>query len=339
MKIAYIKCMSGSSLGAGGGFNQFQKNNQNVKGNNTNPIARLSRKTAQAEQITNTKQASAEERDSFQDELSQKTSLKGRQELNTDLRRQLSNKKKRNTGEQTRLTQDGPNAEEQKQIASFVPRVRKFTQKTQQNQQKIKQEKTSNASTLKGAETNQNLAKDLGQSEQSIEKYRAFHKPNAPKTKKGRSSKIKNLLAEKKKVNQEKAQEALYAKGKKLPIQGLGLGKSVTQVRYTKGYIASLTEQAKGEEAFRVAKGLVGITNNTDRTEEDLLLSEANFSPFKFNAIASLRQKYLKKLKKKEKVKPPSLQKQEKGSDFGEAVYEFLVDILNIELPWDLKLS
>ncbi len=336
-----MKCMSGSSLGAGGGFNQFQQNNnQNVSRTNKQPLARITKqKTVQTEQKTNKNQAAAQEQDRFQDKLSQKASLLDRQKVNTDLRSQLSSKKRKHTGEQSKLT-DGPNAEEQKQIASFVPRVRKFTQKTQQTKQNIRQQETRDASALsEDAETNQNLAKDLGQSEQSIEKYRAFHKPNAPKTKKGRTSKVKNLLAEKKKANQEKAQEALYAKGKKLPIQGLGLGKSVTQVRYTKGYIASLTEQAKGEEAFRVAKGLVGITNTTDKTEEDLLLSEANFSPFKHNAIASLRQKYLKKLKKKEKVKPPELKKKDKGSDFGEAVYEFLVDILNIELPWDLKLS
>ncbi|NQY79600.1 MAG: hypothetical protein HRT47_04740 [Candidatus Caenarcaniphilales bacterium] len=335
--------MSGSSLGAGGGFNQFQQNNnQNVSRTNKPQLMRSNKqKAVQSEQKTDKNQAATQEQDSFQDKLSQKASLRDRQKVNTDLRKQLSSKKKRHAGEQSKLTQDGPNAEEQKQIASFVPRVRKFTQKqTQQKQQNLRQQETRNGSALsEDAETNQNLAKDLGQSEQSIEKYRAFHKPNAPKTKKGRTSKVKNLLAEKKKANQEKAQEALYAKGKKLPIQGLGLGKSVTQVRYTKGYIASLTEQAKGEEAFRVAKGLVGITNTTDKTEEDLLLSEANFSPFKFNAIASLRQKYLKKLKKKEKVKPPSLQKKDKGTDFGEAVYEFLVDILNIELPWDLKLS
>ena len=338
--------MSGNSLGAGGGFNQFQQNNnQKINRRVNNPqLARATKqKTAKVEQQTEQQQTNTEnQEDSFQNKLAQKESLRDRQKLNTDLRQQLSSKKKKMTGEQSRLTQSGPNTEEQKQIASFVPRVRKFTQKQTQQQkiQNLTEQDSRDASALsEDAETNQNLAKDLGQSEQSIEKYRAFHKPNAPKTKKGRTSRVKNLLADKKKASQDKARETLYATGKKLPVQGLGLGTEIIKAKYSKGYIASLDKQAKGEEAFRVAKGLIGITNNTEKTENELLLSEANYSPFKFNAVKSLRQKYLNKVDKPEKVKPPELNQKAKQGDFKEAVYEFLVDILNTELPWDVKVS
>ncbi|MCH2226491.1 MAG: hypothetical protein MK033_01840 [Candidatus Caenarcaniphilales bacterium] len=338
--------MSGSSLGAGGGFNnQFQQNNKgNLRLPNRGNADRAQKQVkAKGETATQQKQSTQSQEDSFQNQLEQKVSLRdSKQKINFDLRKQVNSKRKKQSSEQARLTQD-PGAAEKPELASLLPRVRRtLQQQNKQNKSKVQNQKQQDAKNpTEGAETNQSLAKDLGQSEQSVEKYRAFHKQNTPKTKQGRTSKVKNLLAQKKKQNQDKAQEALYAKGKKLPIQGLGLGKSVTQARYTKGYINSLSQQAKGEEAFRVAKGLIGITNNTDKTEHDLLLSEANFSPFKFNAIAALRQKYLNKLKtkKKEKVKPPTMKAKEKGASVGEAVYQFLVEILEIELPWDLKIS
>ena len=335
--------MSGNSLGAGGGFNQFQQNNnQNVRKLNSKPaLARIQKQTnVKTEQKAEAAEQNTQTQDSFQDTLSQKESLRDRQKVNFDLRKQISSKKK-TSNEQARLTEDPADTGKQEQIASFVPRVRKFTQKqTQQTQtQDIEQQESQDGSSLsEDADNNQSLAKDLGQSDQSIEKYKAFHKPNAPE-KKGRTNKVKNLLAEKKKAGRQRAQEKLYESGKKLPIEGLGLGTEITKVRYSKGYIASLNQQAKGEEAFRVAKGLVGVTNDTEKTEKDLLLSEANFSPFKFNAITTLRQKNLKHTKGMEKTKPPEIQTKAPQPKVGEAVYEFLVDILSIELPWDMKLG
>lgn len=78
---------------------------------------------------------------------------------------------------------------------------------------------------------------------------------------------------------------------------------------------------------------------NKPKTEKDLLLSEANFSPFKANAIASLRQKYIKELKlnKNEKAKPPAKKEKEKGISISENIYQFLVELLNIETPWGLE--
>jgi hypothetical protein len=331
--------MSGNSLGAGGNFaSQFQQNASNAQSADKSFLQRNIRQEKQVVEKQNIQErAETTQADSFSDKKLEENFFKEKIAGNLDLRKQITEQQKNKT-QQSSIRIDA-NPQEQQRIASFIPRVRQLTQKqnldeTQKNEEEEENPHTSISSDLA---TDQNLNKNISQSDQALEKYRAFHKSGQPES--GKTSRVKALIAQKKEESQQKTLNNLYAQGKKLPIQGLGLGRNVTQIRYTKGYIASLQGQAKGEEAFRVAKGLIGQNINKATTEKDLLLSEANFSPFKANAIASLRQKYIKelKLKKNEKAKPPAKKEKEKGISISENIYQFLVELLNIETPWELE--
>jgi|688.fasta_scaffold00007_85 hypothetical protein len=331
--------MSGNSLGAGGNFaSQFQQNANNAQSADKSFLQRNVRQEKQVVEKQNIQErAETTQADSFSDKKLEENFFKEKIAGNLDLRKQITEQQKNKT-QQSSIRIDA-NPQEQQRIASFIPRVRQLTQKqnldeTQKNEEEEENPHTSISSDLA---TDQNLNKNISQSDQALEKYRAFHKSGQPES--GKTSRVKALIAQKKEESQQKTLNNLYAQGKKLPIQGLGLGRNVTQIRYTKGYIASLQGQAKGEEAFRVAKGLIGQNINKATTEKDLLLSEANFSPFKANAIASLRQKYIKelKLKKNEKAKPPAKKEKEKGMSISENIYQFLVELLNIETPWELE--
>lgn len=331
--------MSGNSLGAGGNFaSQFQQNTNNAQSADRSFVQRNIRQEKQVVEKQNIQERTeTTQADSFSDKKLEENFFKEKIAGNLDLRKQITEQQKNKT-QQSSIHPDA-NPQEQQRIASFIPRVRQLTQKqnldeTQKNEEEEENPHTSISSDLA---TDQNLNKNISQSDQALEKYRAFHKSGQPES--GKTSRVKALIAQKKEESQQKTLNNLYAQGKKLPIQGLGLGRNVTQIRYTKGYIASLQGQAKGEEAFRVAKGLIGQNMNRATTEKDLLLSEANFSPFKANAIASLRQKYIKelKLKKNEKAKPPAKKEKEKGMTISENIYQFLVELLNIETPWELE--
>jgi len=330
--------MSGNPLGAGNNFtSQFQQN----ANNNVADRSLLQRNLKQEKQIVEKQnieeRTKAAQADSFSDKKLDENFFKQKIAGNLDLRKQIIDQQK-NKAQAATVNPDA-NPQEQQRIASFIPRVRQLTQKqnTEELPKREEEHEDPHSSLTEKLGTDQNLAKNLSQSDIGLEKYRAFHKPSQGDANK--TSRVKALIAQKKEESQQKTLSNLYAQGKKLPIQGLGLGRSVTQVRYTKGYIASLQTQAKGEEAFRVAKGLIGQTNNKSNTEKDLLLAEANFSPFKAGAIASLRQKYLNSIKmtKKDKVKPPAKKDKEKGMSISEGIYQFLVELLNIETPWDLE--
>ena len=332
--------MSGNSLGAGNNFaSQFQQNASNAQSADKSFLQRNFKQEKQIIEKQNVQERTeTTQADSFSDKKLEENFFKEKIAGNLDLRKQITEQQKNKT-QQSSIHPDA-NPQEQQRIASFIPRVRQLTQKQNLDETKRNEEEeeenphTSMASDLA---TDQNLNKNISQSDQALEKYRAFHKSGQPES--GKTSRVKALIAQKKEESQQKTLSNLYAQGKKLPIQGLGLGRSVTQIRYTKGYIASLQGQAKGEEAFRVAKGLIGQNTNKASTEKDLLLSEANFSPFKANAIASLRQKYIKELKlnKNEKAKPPAKKEKEKGMTISENIYQFLVELLNIETPWGLE--
>lgn len=330
--------MSGNSLGAGGNFaSQFQQNANNAQSADRSFVQRNIRQEKQVVEKQNIQERSeTTQADSFSDKKLEENFFKEKIAGNLDLRKQITEQQKNKT-QQSSIHPDA-NPQEQQRIASFIPRVRQLTQKQNLDETKRNEEEEENplTSMVEDLATDQNLNKNISQSDQALEKYRAFHKPGQSDS--GKTSRVKALIAQKKEESQQKALGNLYAQGKKLPIQGLGLGRNITQIRYTKGYIASLQGQAKGEEAFRVAKGLIGQNTNKASTEKDLLLSEANFSPFKANAIASLRQKYIKelKLKKNEKAKPPAKKEKEKGMTISENIYQFLVELLNIETPWGL---
>jgi hypothetical protein len=332
--------MSGNSLGAGGNFaSQFQQNANNAQSADRSFLQRSFKQEKQTIEKQNIQERNnTTQVDSFSDKKNDENFFKEKIAGNLDLRKQITEEQKNKTQQSSPSVLDA-NPQEQQRIASFIPRVRQLTQKqnldeTQRNEEEEENPQTSMANDLA---TDQNLNKNISQSDQTLEKYRAFHKSGQPES--GKTSRVKALIAQKKEESQQKTLSNLYAQGKKLPIQGLGLGRAVTQIRYTKGYIASLQGQAKGEEAFRVAKGLIGPNTNKAATEKDLLLSEANFSPFKANAIASLRQKYIKELKakKNEKAKPPAKKEKEKGMTISENIYQFLVGLLNIETPWELE--
>jgi hypothetical protein len=330
--------MSGNSLGAGGNFaSQFQQNANNAQSADRSFVQRNIRQEKQVVEKQNIQERTeTTQADSFSDKKLEENFFKEKIAGNLDLRKQITEQQKNKT-QQSSIHPDA-NPQEQQRIASFIPRVRQLTQKQNLDETKRNEEEEENplTSMVEDLATDQNLNKNISQSDQALEKYRAFHKPGQSDS--GKTSRVKALIAQKKEESQQKSLSNLYAQGKKLPIQGLGLGRNITQVRYTKGYIASLQGQAKGEEAFRVAKGLIGQNTNKASTEKDLLLSEANFSPFKANAIASLRQKYIKelKLKKNEKAKPPAKKEKEKGMSISENIYQFLVELLNIETPWGL---
>lgn len=328
--------MSGNSLGTAGTYtSQFQQN-ANAQGADKTLQRNIKQEKQQVEKQNVQERGELQQADSFTDKKADENFFKAKIAGNLDLRKQITDQQKNKT--QNSSIHHEVNPQEQQQIASFIPRVRQLTQKQnlEETQSPEETEEGDIHQTSEQLGSDQNLSKNISQSDQGVEKYRAFHKPTQNnKT----TSRVKALIAQKKEESQQKNLANLYAQGKKLPIQGLGLGRSVTQVRYTRGYIASLQEQAKGEESFRVAKGLIGQTGNKITTEKDLLLSEANFSPFKANAIASLRQKYLKELKanKNEKMKPPAKKEKEKGMNIGENIYHFIVGLLNIETPWEIE--
>lgn len=331
--------MSGNSLGTAGAFtSQFQQNANNAQGADKSFLQRNIKQEKQIVEKQNLQErGETQQADSFSDKKGEENFFKQKIAGNLDLRKQITEQQKHKT--QNASVHQEINPQEQQQIASFIPRVRQLTQKQnlEETSRNEEAEEDPQSSTSEQLGTDQNLSKNISQSDQGLEKYRAFHKPVQSGNEK--TSRVKALIAQKKEESQQKTLSNLYAQGKKLPIQALGLGRSVTQVRYTKGYIASLQQHAKGEEAFRVAKGLIGQTNSKGATEKDMLLSEANFSPFKASAIASLRQKYLKELKlnKQEKVKPPVKKEKEKGMSIGDNIYSFLVELLNIETPWELE--
>ena len=169
--------MSGNSLGAGGNFaSQFQQNASNAQSADRSFLQRNIRQEKQVVEKQNIQERTeTTQADSFSDKKLEENFFKEKIAGNLDLRKQITEQQKNRT-QQSSIHPDA-NPQEQQRIASFIPRVRQLTQKQNLDETKRNEEEeeenphTSMASDLA---TDQNLNKNISQSDQALEKYRAF---------------------------------------------------------------------------------------------------------------------------------------------------------------------
>jgi hypothetical protein len=202
--------MSGNSLGAGGNFaSQFQQNASNAQSADKSFLQRNIRQEKQVVEKQNIQERTeTTQADSFSDKKLEENFFKEKIAGNLDLRKQITEQQKNKT-QQSSIHPDA-NPQEQQRIASFIPRVRQLTQKqnldeTQKNEEEEENPHTSISSDLA---TDQNLNKNISQSDQALEKYRAFHKSGQPES--GKTSRVKALIAQKKEESQQKTLNNLY---------------------------------------------------------------------------------------------------------------------------------